>query len=65
MNTTKKKQINRYREQSSDYHWGEGREEGQYRGRGLRSTNYDVYYKLQGHIVQCGMGNIVNILEYL
>ena len=37
---TKKKQTHRYREQTSGYQWGEGRGEGQYRGRGLRGTNY-------------------------
>ena len=36
---TKKKQIYRCREQASAYLWGEGREEGQYRDRGLRGTN--------------------------
>lgn len=30
-----KKQINRWRGQTSGYLWGEGREEGQYRGEGL------------------------------
>ena len=40
VNITKKKQTHRYREQTSSYLWGEGRGEGQYRGRGLRSTNY-------------------------
>ena len=40
MNITKKKQIHRYREQSSGYQWGEGSGEGQRRGRGLRGTNY-------------------------
>ena len=28
MNITKKEQIHRYREQTSDYQWGEGRERG-------------------------------------
>ena len=40
MNITKKKQTQRYREQTSGYQWGDGREEGHYRGRGLRDTNY-------------------------
>ena len=31
-----------YREQTSGYQWGEGRMEGQDRGRGLRGTNYYV-----------------------
>ena len=38
MNLTKKKQTHRCREQTSGYQWGEGGEEGQYRGRGLRGT---------------------------
>ena len=36
--STKQKQTHRYREQASGYQWGEG----QYRGRGLRGTNYYV-----------------------
>ena len=40
VNGTKKKQTHRYREQTSGYQWGEGRKEGQYRGRGLRGTKY-------------------------
>ena len=40
VNITKKKQTHRYREQTRGYHWGEGRGEGQYRGRELRGTNY-------------------------
>ena len=36
MNKTKKQQTNRCREQTSGYQWGEGRGEGQYRGRGLK-----------------------------
>ena len=35
-----KKQTHRYREQTSGYQLGEGRREGQYRGRGVRGTNY-------------------------
>ena len=38
VNITKKKQT--HREQTSGSQWGEGRWEGQYRGRGLRGTNY-------------------------
>ena len=41
MNITKKKQTHRYRE-TSGYQWGEEREEGQDRGRGLKGTNYYV-----------------------
>ena len=40
MNRTKKKQTHRYRERTSGYQWGEGREEGKYRGRGVGGTNY-------------------------
>ena len=42
VNITKKKQTHRYREQTTGYQWGEGRAEGQDRGRGLRGTNYCV-----------------------
>ena len=48
MNVTKKKQIHRYKEQTSSCQWGDGRW-----GRGLRTTKY--YHKtnkLQGYIVQ-------------
>ena len=38
MHTTKTKQTHRYREQTSFYQWGEGRKEGQDRGRELRGT---------------------------
>ena len=41
-NTTKQKQIHRYREETSGYQWGEGREQEQERSRGLRGTNYYV-----------------------
>ena len=44
-----KKQSHRYREQTSGYQRGEGREEGQHRGRGVRGTNYSVQNKLQGY----------------
>ena len=43
MNITKQKQI--HSEQTSDYQWGEGREEEQDRSRGLRGTNYCVQNK--------------------
>ena len=36
----KKKRTHRYKEQTSGYQRGEGRGEGQYRGKGVRSTNY-------------------------
>ena len=42
VNITKKKQTHRYREQTSGYCWGEGKGEGQDRGRESRSTNYYV-----------------------
>ena len=42
MNITKKKQTHRYREQTSDYHWGEARGEGQDGCRGLKDINYYV-----------------------
>ena len=40
VNITWKKQTHRYREQTGDYQWGEGRREGKYSGRGVRGTNY-------------------------
>ena len=51
MNITKKKQIHRYREQTSGYQWGDGKGEGRHRGRGLRGTNSYIKNKLQGCIV--------------
>ena len=36
----KKKQTHSYREQTNGCQWGEGREEGKYRGRGVGCTNY-------------------------
>ena len=42
MNITKQNQTHRYREHTSGYQWGEGREEGQDRSRELRGTNYYV-----------------------
>ena len=41
-NVTKKKHSHRHREQTSDYQQGERRKKGQYRGGGLRGTNYYV-----------------------
>ena len=35
-----KKLTHRFREQTSGYQLGEGREEGQHRGRGIIGTNY-------------------------
>ena len=40
MNKTKKKQTHRYREQTSGYQWGEGRGEGQYRGKKVLLWDY-------------------------
>ena len=37
VNITKKKQTHRYREQTSGYQWGEGREKGQYWVGGIRA----------------------------
>ena len=34
------------------YQWGEGRGNGQYRGRGLRGTNYYTENKLQGYLIE-------------
>ena len=34
-------ETGRYREQTSDYQWGEGREEGQYKGGGKRGLLWD------------------------
>ena len=42
INITKQKQAHRYREQISGYQLGEGSGEGQFRGMGLRSTNYSI-----------------------
>ena len=42
MYVAKYKQIHIYRKQTSAYHWGEGRKEGQFGGMGLRDTNYYV-----------------------
>jgi len=40
VNITKKKQIHRYREQTSGYQLGDGSVEGQCGGRELRAINY-------------------------
>ena len=42
MNITKSKQTHRYREQTSDYQWGEWSGKWQERGRTLRETSYYV-----------------------
>ena len=40
MNITRKKKTHRYREQNSDYQWGEGSWEGKDRDSGLRGRKY-------------------------
>ena len=42
MYIAKQKQSHRYRKQTNDYLWGEGRREGQDRGRELGDINYYV-----------------------
>ena len=42
MKVAQKKQAHRYREQTSGYQWGEGREARQERGKGLKGTDYYV-----------------------
>ena len=44
MNITKQKQTDRYRKETSGYQWGEGWEERQDRGKGLRGTS--TVYKI-------------------
>ena len=44
------KKSHRYREKNSGYQWKEENDEGKYKGRELRSTNYKK--KLQGYIIQ-------------
>ena len=39
VNVTKKKQTHGYKEQTSGSQWGVGREEGPYKGRGIRGTS--------------------------
>ena len=39
---TTKKQIHRYRGETSGYQWGEEREEGNFKDRVSRDTNYYV-----------------------
>ena len=43
MNKTKTKQTRRYRDQTSGYQRGEGRREGQYRGRGEKEVIMGLY----------------------
>ena len=45
MYIAKQKQTHRYRKQTRDYLWKEGRGEGQIRDRGLRDINYYVQNK--------------------
>ena len=42
MYITKQKETHRYKEQTSGYQWGKGREKGYDRGMGLRDINYYV-----------------------
>ena len=42
MSITKQRQTHRYRKQTNGYQWGDRREEGQERARGLRGANYNV-----------------------
>ena len=46
VNITKKKQIHKYKKQTSGYQWGERMGEGQFRGRELRGTidSYSLFY---------------------
>ena len=52
MNTIKKKQTHRYREQTRDYQWGKGSREGQDWSRGLevQTIMYQIG-NLQGYII--------------
>ena len=59
VNITKKTQTHRYKEQTSGYQWGEGRGEGQYRGRGVRGT---IMCKITYKDILYNMGNIASIL---
>ena len=43
VNKTKKNQTHRSREQTSGYQWGEGRGQGQYRGRVKRGFIMELY----------------------
>ena len=61
MNITKKKQIHRYRGQTSGYQCGEGRGQGQYKGGGVRDTNFR--YKISYKGILYNPGNIANILS--
>lgn len=38
----KQKQSHQYRKQTTGYQWGEGREKGKDKGKGLRGTNYYI-----------------------
>ena len=42
MNITKRNRLIDTREQTSGYHWGEGKGKGPDRGMGLRGTDYYV-----------------------
>ena len=61
MNITKQKQSHRHGEQTGGYQWGEGCEEQQYRGRGLRDIT--IRYKISCKDILYNTGNIANILQ--
>ena len=56
----KKEMTHRYREQTTGYWWGEGREQGLHRGRGeeVQIITYKIIHKNILHSI----GNIANIL---
>ena len=59
-NNNKKQQTHRYREQTSGYHWGEGREEGEI-GEGEKKVQ-TVRYKISYTDTLSNTGNTANIL---
>ena len=52
VNITNKKQVHRYRKQTSAYQRGKRTGEGQFTGKGLRDTKYYLWNSLQGYIIQ-------------
>ena len=60
VNIIKKKHTYRYREPTRGYQWGEEREEGQDRGRGVRGTA--IRYEIRYQDILYNMGNIATIL---
>ena len=61
VNVRKKKQTYRYREQTTGYWWGEGREQGLHRGRGEEVQI--ITYKIIHKNILYSIGNIANILK--